>query len=78
MKILCSLHTERVTVCCAISRIGIIGPWFIEVNERAVTVNSVRYVTMIMDFLLPRLKEMNVGEVWLKQDGATLTRQKGQ
>ena len=65
------LHTKRVSVWCAISRIGIIGPWFFEENERAVTVNSERYVSMIVDFFLPKLKEMNVGEVWFQQDGAT-------
>lgn len=65
------LHTERVTVWCAISRIGIIGPWFFEENEKAVTVNSERYVSMIVDFFLPKLEEMNVGEVWFQQDGAT-------
>jgi len=65
------LHTERVTVWCAISRIGIIGPWFFEENERAVTVNCERYVSMIEVFFLPKLEEMNAGEVWFQQDGTT-------
>ena len=29
------LHSQRVTVWCALSRVGIIGPWFFEENERA-------------------------------------------
>ena len=28
------LHSERVTVWCALSQVGIIGPWFFEENEQ--------------------------------------------
>lgn len=59
------------TVWCAISRIGIISPWFFEENERVVIVNSVRYVSMI-EFFLPKLAEMDVGKVWFQQDGVTV------
>ena len=44
------LHSDRVTVWCAVSRMGIIGPYFFEENGRAVTVNSVRYLTVIEEF----------------------------
>ena len=64
------LHTKRVTVWCAISRIGIIGLWFFEENEKAVAVNSERYVSMVVDFFLAKLEEMNIGNVWFQQDGA--------
>ena len=37
------LHCERVTVWCAISVMGIIGPYFFEENKRAVTVDAARY-----------------------------------
>ena len=41
------LHCQRVTVWCAISSVGIIGTYFFEENERAVTVNAARYREMI-------------------------------
>lgn len=65
------LHSDRVTVWCAISMEGIIGPYFFEENDRAVTVNSERYVNMIQQFLEPEIQQMNVGLVWFQQDGAT-------
>ena len=34
-------------------------------------VNSERYASMVVDFFLPKLEEMNVGEVWFQQDSAT-------
>jgi len=51
-------HTERVTVWCAISRIGIIVSRFFEENERTVTVNSDRYANMIKEFFLPKFEEI--------------------
>ena len=65
------LHCERVTVWCAISRAAIIGPYFFEENEDTVTVNAVRYREMITTFFLPKLEEMDIGDVWFQQDGAT-------
>ena len=65
------LNCERVTVWCAMSVMGIIGPYFFEENERAVTVNGARYRNMIEEFFLPSLEEMNVRNVWFQQDGAT-------
>lgn len=65
------LHAERVTVWCALSRTGIIGPWFFEENDRAVTVTSERYIQMIQEFFLPKLDELGVRNVWFQQDGAT-------
>lgn len=65
------LHCERVTVWCAVSRRGIIGPYFFEENERAVTVNAARYTQMIEEFFIPKLDELDLGDVWFQQDGAT-------
>lgn len=65
------LHSDRVTVWCALSRVGIIGPYFFEEDNRTVTVNSERYMAMIENFFLPSLENMDVGEVWFQQDGAT-------
>lgn len=44
------LHTGRVTVGNALSRIGIIGPWFFEETGQTATVNSGRYAHMIEEF----------------------------
>jgi len=40
-------------------------------DDRAVTVNSERYVAMIQVFFAPALEELNAGLVWFQQDGAT-------
>ena len=65
------LHSPKVTVWCAISSAGIIGPWFFEENEVAVTVNSDRYLNMLQEFFFPRLDELDLGDIWFQQDGAT-------
>lgn len=65
------LHSDKVTVWCAISSEGIIGPYFFEENNHAVTINSERYVNMIQQFLEPQLEQINLGLVWFQQDGAT-------
>ena len=51
---------------------GIIGPYFFE-NEAgaAVSVNGLRYRTMINEFLWPELEDMDVDDVYFKQDGVT-------
>ncbi|PNF42004.1 hypothetical protein B7P43_G12994 [Cryptotermes secundus] len=53
------LHSDKVTVWCALSRVGIIGPYFF------------RYMDMIKNFFEPALEEMHLGNVWFQQDGAT-------
>jgi hypothetical protein len=65
------LHSPRVTVWCAISSVGIIGPWFFEENEQTVTVTSDRYVNMLEEFFLPRIDEMDLGDIRFQQDEAT-------
>lgn len=65
------LHCERVTVWCAISKAAIIGPYFFEEDERAVTVTAARYREMLSSFLFPKLDEITLGDVWFQQDGAT-------
>ena len=65
------LHCERVTVWYAISKSAIIGPYFFEEDERAVTVTAARYREMLSSFLFPKLDEITLGDVWFKQDGAT-------
>ena len=63
---------RKVTVWCAFSANGIIGPYFFE-NEagNSVTVTGERYRAMITNFLWPELNGMDVEDVWFQQDGAT-------
>ena len=60
------LHSDRVTEWCAISRIGINDPYFFAEDNRAVTVNSERYVAMIQEFFAPALEELNAGLFWFQ------------
>ncbi|QQP34944.1 Transposable element Tc3 transposase, partial [Caligus rogercresseyi] len=65
------LHSPKLTVWCATSSTGIVGPWFFEKNEVTVTVNSERYVNMLEEFFLPRINELDQGDIWFQQVGAT-------
>lgn len=40
------LHSPKVTVWCAISKFGVIGPYFFEEGGRNTTVNAQRYVSI--------------------------------
>lgn len=67
------LHSAKVTVWCAMSSSGIIGPYFFE-NERgqSVTVNAERYSEMLRLFFIPQLRQHAVNDQTLfQQDGAT-------
>ena len=66
------LYPQRVTASCGFWTGEIIGPYFFE-NEAgaAVSVNGLRYRTMINEFLWPELKDMDVDDVYFQQDGAT-------
>ncbi|PNF24616.1 hypothetical protein B7P43_G03069 [Cryptotermes secundus] len=55
------LHSNKVTVWCALSRVGVIGPYF--------TVNSQQYVDMVKFFFEQALEEMHLGNIWFQQDG---------
>ena len=55
------LHCERVTVLCAFSKLGTIGHYFFEQNNRTVTVNSERYTEMIREFFVLKFEEMDLG-----------------
>ena len=65
-------HPQRVTVLCDFWAGGIIGPYFFE-NEAgaAVSVNGLRYRTMINEFLWPEMEDMDVDDVYYQQDGVT-------
>lgn len=68
------LHSEKVTVWCAISGREIIGPYFFEnYHGQAVTVNSDRYCEMINSFFREKLRNSSFSNrnTWFQQDGAT-------
>lgn len=66
------LHSERVTVWCGMTENEIIGPYFFEDdNGKTVTVNGQRYHNLVTDFLIPKVNEMNVANLYFQQDGAT-------
>lgn len=68
------LHSERVTVWCATTPFGIIGPYFFEdENGATVTVTAARYCQLLNTFLRPELRRLQVDleNVFFQQDGAT-------
>lgn len=67
------LHSTKVTVWCAISSSGIIGPYFFEdARGNNVTVTSQRYADMLENFFEPQLARFEVNEgTFFQQDGAT-------
>lgn len=67
------LHSKKVTVWCAMSSLGIIGPYFFEDGQgNAVTVTSQRYAEMLDNFFTPQLGQYEVNdEMFFQQDGAT-------
>ena len=67
------LHDDKVTVWCALSSVGVIGPFFFESEGETTSVNSTRYLDMLRNEFLPSLRKqrVNMGRVWFQQDGAT-------
>ena len=68
------LHSPKVTVWCALSAQGIIGPFFFENGAgETVNVNSRRYLAVLKLFLraLTARCADTLNQQWLQQDGAT-------
>jgi len=68
------LHSVKCTAWVAISKHGIIGPfWFEDNNKRSVTINTNRYVQMLGKFWTALCRRRGVVRVlqWFQQDGAT-------
>lgn len=68
------LHSVKCTAWVAISKHGIIGPfWFEDENERSVTVNTERYLEVLKKFWNTLGRRVGVirEEQWFQQDGAT-------
>jgi hypothetical protein len=51
------LHPIKVTVWCAMSSAGILGPFFYEENGRTVTVNGARYLDLLQNEFYPDLTQ---------------------
>ncbi len=70
-----SAHPKYVTVWCAISAQGLIGPYFFEnSNEEKITVNQSNYQNMLENYFIPKLREMvgdKFGDQIFMQDGAS-------
>ena len=67
------LHSERLTVWCAISSHNIIGPYFFQNEEGdTVTVTGDRYRMMLQNFFIPQLQlcRIRLRRTWFQQDGA--------
>jgi inhibitor of nuclear factor kappa-B kinase subunit alpha len=62
------LHSDKVTVWCAMSSRGIIGPYVF-----SDTVNSDRYISLLNNKFLPELRKRStdINSEWFMQDGAT-------
>ena len=68
------LHSVKCTAWAAISKHGIIGPfWFEDDNERSVTINTEWYVLVLAKFWTSLGQRRGVVRVlqWFQQDGAT-------
>jgi len=67
------LHSPKVTVWCAIGKVGVIGQYFFEENGIITTVNSAWHIDMINNFLEPELhsQRINNQNAWFQQDRAT-------
>lgn len=72
------LHSVRVTIWCAVSGNGVLGPYFIENDDGApLTVNQERYRNMVIRPFIQdlrrfcRARNMQMNRQWFQQDGAT-------
>ena len=66
------LHPQKVTVRCGFHAGGMIRPYFfVDENDRHVTVNGERYRAMLEDYLWPELGKHDISNVWFQQEGAT-------
>lgn len=66
------MHPEKVTAWCEFWAGGVIGPYFFEKDVgQTITVKGERYRSMITEFFLPKLNDMDIKDMWFQQDGAT-------
>ena len=61
------LHLQKVTIWCGFHAGGVIGPYFfVDENDRHVTVNGKRYRAMLEDYLSPELDELDINDIWFQ------------
>ena len=72
------LHSARVTIWCALSRHGILGPYFVEDDaQNLLTVNQEHYREIIIAPFVRdlkhfcRVRNLPLQQRWMQQDGAT-------
>ena len=68
------LHSPKVTVWCALSGQGIVGPFFFEDRDGStVTINKDRYISILNKFWRALEKKCadTLHQQWMQQDGAT-------
>ena len=68
------LHSPKVTVWCALSAQGVIGPFFFEDRDgNTTTINKDRYISVLQKFWRALLKKCadTLHQQWMQQDGAT-------
>lgn len=67
-----SKFSPKITVFAAVSSSFLLGPYFFEENQLPTTVNGVRYLQMLENFLIPELKKRRkLTSTRFQQDGAT-------
>lgn len=67
-----SLHPQKITVWCGFHAGGVIGPFFfVDENNRHVTVNGDRYRGMLQRYFFDQLHGLDINDMWFQQDGAT-------
>lgn len=70
------LHSLKITIWCAISAHGLLGPYFFEENGNTVTVNSARYLEVVKRQFIPDLfsfcitRDLDPATMFFMQDGA--------
>ena len=66
------LCPQKITVWRGLHPSGVIGPYFfVDDNDRHVTVNVHRCRAMNTDYLLPKPEAIKLDDMWFQQDGAT-------
>ena len=60
-------HPKRITVWCGFWSAGIIGTFFSENEQKdAITVNGDRYRDMLTEFLITKIEEDDIGNIWFQ------------
>ena len=63
---------KRITIWCGFWSIGIIVAFFFEnEQEEAVKVNGDHYRAVLSKFLITKIEEVVIGNIWFQQGGAT-------